>query len=335
MASRDFDPFGEHASPRFEYQQRLLGATIHFRSNSRALLRLVEHAYAGLAEHKFKSGAPALSITLLLTKTPSRAARRGEPALLQLKAGAGLLAASTGASDYAVLAPLEHAALVVVSEDMLRFAYHTRYELIEFAVFTLAARTQGLVPLHAACVGIDGRGVLLMGATGAGKSTLSLQCLLQGFEFLSEDSVFVEADTLRATGVANFLHVRADSLRWLTHSSTAAAIRRSPVIRRRSGERKFELDLRRMPFKLARAPLKITAVVFLSAKRAPAGAELLRAVPKQEMRTRLSALQGYGTSRPQWRAFASNAARGAVFELRRGRHPEEAATTLRALLERQ
>jgi hypothetical protein len=57
---------------------------------------------------------------------------------------------------------------------MLRFPYHARYELIEFAVFTLAARAQGLVPLHAACVGEEGRGLLLMGESGAGKSTASL-----------------------------------------------------------------------------------------------------------------------------------------------------------------
>ena len=36
------------------------------------------------------------------------------------------------------------------------------------AVFTLAARVQQLVPLHAACVGLKGRGVLIMGASGAG-----------------------------------------------------------------------------------------------------------------------------------------------------------------------
>jgi hypothetical protein len=335
MTSRDFDPFGEHASLRFEHKQRLLGANIRFRSNSRALLKLVEHAYAGLPPQGITSAAPELRVTLLLNKRPSRGARRGEPQPLQLLHGAGLLAASTSASDSALLAPREGAALVVVSEDMLRFPYHARYELIEFAVFTLAARSQALVPLHAACVGIGGRGVLLMGDTGAGKSTLALQCLLQGFDFLSEDSVFVQAETLRATGVASFLHVQSESLRWVASARIAAAIRRSPVIRRRSGARKFELDLRRTPFKLASAPLKICAVVFLSAKRARAGAELLRPIPKREMLVRLGALQSYGSSASQWRTFASNAARLAVFELRRGTHPAEGATALGELLARR
>ena len=71
-----------------------------------------------------------------------------------------------------------------------------------------------------------------------------------------------------ATGIANFLHVRADSLRRLGRSRAAAAIRRSPIIQRRSGVRKFELDLRRPSFRLAPEPLKIVAVVHLSAQRA-------------------------------------------------------------------
>lgn len=90
--------------------------------------------------------------------------------------------------------PQRHA-MLVVSEDMLAHAYHLRYELIEFAVFLLAARGIGLVPLHGACVGQRGRSVLLLGASGAGKSTLALHSLLHGLEVLSEDGVFVAPDS--------------------------------------------------------------------------------------------------------------------------------------------
>src|SRR5258708_36266490 len=133
---------------------------------------------------------------------------------------------------------------------MLRFPYHTRYEVIEFAVFTLASRAQRLVPLHAACVGLDGRGILLMGPSGSGKSTVALQCLLDGFDFLSEDSVFVAPNSMRATGTANFLHVREDSLCWLGRSRARSMIRNSPIIRRRSGAGQFERDLPRGAFTL-------------------------------------------------------------------------------------
>jgi energy-coupling factor transporter ATP-binding protein EcfA2 len=215
---------------------------------------------------------------------------------------------------------------------MLNFPYHARYELIEFAVFTLAARVQGLVSLHGACVGEHGRGVLLMGPSGAGKSTVTLQCLLSGLDFMSEDAVFVTPDTLLATGVANFLHVRSDSLRWLARNQ-AARIRMSPVIQRRSGVRKFEVDLRRGDYHLAPAALEIGAVVFLSARSAP-GSPLLRPLSKQQLLERLAAEQAYAANQPQWAGFKRNVSRLDAFELRRGSHPQEAVEALRGIIAR-
>jgi serine kinase of HPr protein (carbohydrate metabolism regulator) len=63
-------------------------------------------------------------------------------------------------------------------------------------------RARQLVPLHAAMIGLNGRGLLLMGDSGAGKSTLALHCLLRGMELLSEDSVSVAPANLRAAGIA-------------------------------------------------------------------------------------------------------------------------------------
>jgi hypothetical protein len=248
--------------------------------------------------------------------------------------GAGFLGGATDSSDFVVVSPRERAALVVVSPKMLRFPYHTRYELIEFAVFMLAARTQGLVPLHAACVGRGGHGILLMGSSGAGKSTVALQCLLQGLDFVSEDSVFVAPDTLRATGIANFLHVRADSLRWIERDSDVAPIRNSPVIRRRSGVKKFELDLRRGGHRLAASPLRIGAVVFLSAQKSDDG-PLLRPLLKSTLLARLANAQSYAAGQPEWATFAARLSDLGGFELRRGRHPLEAVEALRSLLARR
>jgi hypothetical protein len=245
--------------------------------------------------------------------------------------GVDLLGGAPDSSNFVVVSPQERAALVVVSPAMLRFPYHTRYELIEFAVFTLAARTQKLVSLHAACIGRRGRGVLLMGPSGSGKSTVTMQWLLQGLDFLSEDSVFVAPDTMLATGVANFLHIRADSLRWVERASDAAAIRKSPVIRRRTGVKKFEVDLRRGRYRLAPAPLKITAVVFLSQQNAGAR-PLLAPLSKSTLLMRLTAAQAYGASQPQWITFSKKVSKLEGFELRRGRHPLEAVEALRELL---
>lgn len=138
------------------------------------------------------------------------------------------------ACNYLMLSVPQRRAMLVVSEDMLAHAYHVRYELIEFAVFLLAARGLGLVPLHGACVGRRGRSVLLLGASGAGKSTVALHSLLHGLDFVAEDGVFVAPNSLLTTGVANFLHLRAETL-GLVDPPTRAWISASPVIRRRSG----------------------------------------------------------------------------------------------------
>lgn len=326
------DPFGEQLPVVVREPLRLLGGRFQFESNSPQLLRLVDSAYAGLPPHRLSTSAPRLRIKLLLSSAlPPRPRRRTEPPPIDMFSGAGFLGGSTHASSFAVLSARERAALVVVSPQMARFHYHTRYELLEFAVFTLAARTLELASLHAACVGRAGRGILLMGPSGSGKSTLTLQCLLQGFDFLSEDSVFVAPDTMLATGVANFLHVRSDSLRWLARTRDAAAIRKAPVIRRRSGVSKFEVDTRRGPYRLAPSPLKIVAVVFLSATSA-GNRPLLKTLPKARLLAQLTAAQAYAANQPQWKAFSKNVSALAAFELRRGRHPLDAVEVLRELL---
>jgi hypothetical protein len=326
------DPFAERSRTTGRQHFQLLGGRFQFESDSPELLRLVDSAYRGLPPHRLSTVAPRLRVRLVLNAPEQPHARsRSEPPPLSMLSGAGYLGAATNSSSFVLLSPPERTALVVVSRRMLRFPYHTRYEYIEFAAFTLAARCQELVSLHAACVGRDGRGILLMGPSGAGKSTVTLLCLLQGFDMLSEDSVFVAPDAMLATGVANFLHVRFDALRWLGKTRGAAAIGNSPVIRRRSGVRKFEVNLRRGAFRLAASPLKIAAVVFLSPQSA-GDRPLLEPLSKSELVARLTACQAYAANQPKWAAFRQGVLGLGAFELRRGSHPLEAVDALEALL---
>jgi len=330
------DPYAERTPSPVREGLNLLGGRFHFESNSEELLALVDAAYAGLPSHLFSPTPKTFRMKLMLTPKPTpgslrRAARRAEPPPISMFNGAGFLGSATPSSSFVVLCPKKRTGLVSISREMLRFPYHVRYELLEFAVFTLACRAQGLVPLHAACVGLDGRGILLMGPSGAGKSTVALQCLLDGFDFLSEDSVFVAPKSMGATGTANFLHVREDSLCWLGRSRARSMIRNSPIIRRRSGVEKFEVDLRRGGFKLAKAPLKIIGVAFLSSRPAGTG-PLLRSLSTSETLARLKREQAYGASLPQWRTFSRTLLQLGGFEVLRGSHPAASVEMLRSLL---
>ena len=323
------DPFQERGANLQRLSLPLLGGRFEFRTASRELMQLVRRAFAGLPAHRTPAEAPRCVIRLALCGG-APAHRPDEPPPLTMLSGPGLLCGLSPAASAAMVSTEQRAGLVVVERDMLRYPYHVRYELIEFAVFTLAARVQGLMPLHAACVGSGRRAILLIGGSGAGKSTAVLHSALGGFEVVSEDSLFVAPESLRATGIANFLHVRRESLRFLS-ASDAALLRRSPMIRRRSGVEKLEIDLRQRRFHLARAPLELVAVVDLTPRPA-GGRPLLTRLGPRALLQRLRASQPYAASQPGWGAFARRIRSVPAFELRRGSHPRETVEALRQLL---
>ena len=331
------DPFQERADGLLRIHRQVLGGSFEFATESVELMRLVRWAYDGLPRHRLAARPARMAVRLALGGRPvarlrsrARARDAGEPAPFAMLSAPGLLCGASDPATVAVMSAEQRTALIVVARDLLRFPYHVRYELIELAVFTLAARVQGLMPLHAACVGRGRRALLLIGDSGAGKSTAVLHCALQGLDLVAEDSLFVAPRSLLATGVANFLHVRRESLRFLS-AADASFIRRAPVIRRRSGVRKFEIDLRQRRFRLAPRPLEIGALVALCAR--PAGGEaLLTPIARGEALTRLRASQPYAASQPGWPLFTQRMATVPAFELRRGRHPRESAAALAQLL---
>ena len=328
----DADPFRERSGPMYSVRKEILGGDFRFDSASSALLQVVETAYAGLPPHRLPGTVPEFRIELRLLPRCALP-QRTEPLPVRMQSGNGLLCGVMDASNYVVLAPEQRQALVVASENMLDRPYHLRYELVEFAVFTLATRGLGLVPLHAACVGRLGRGVLLLGASGAGKSTLALHSLLDGLDFLAEDAVFVQPETLLATGVANYLHVQADTLRHVDDGVVRRWVDRSPRIHRRSGVEKFEVDLRDGPGRLASAPLDLVGAVFVSVEAADDADTLLNPVRAGEATVRLRANQSYAAAQPGWDHFEQQLIRLGVHELRRGRHPRDAVTALHRLLD--
>lgn len=67
--------------------------------------------------------------------------------------------------------------------------------LAAYPFFTIplmeAMKRRARFPLHAGCVARDGRGVLLAGMSGSGKSTLTAALVRDGWDFLSDDTVFL------------------------------------------------------------------------------------------------------------------------------------------------
>jgi hypothetical protein len=249
-----------------------------------------------------------------------------------MSSGAGWLCGAIDAANYALVNPASGSALVSISPSMARFGYHARYELVEFAVLTLLARSLALVPLHAACFGWRGRAVLVLGDSGAGKSTLCLQALREGFEFLSEDSVFVAPGNLAAAGLPSYLHLHDDARQFIAGDPLLEVIRRSPYIRRRSGARKREIDLRDARVRLANGLQRVVAVIVLNAAAAR-GRAALTPIAAAALARALAATQPYAAGQPGWMQFRRRIARVPAFELRRA-PPGQGLRELRALLGR-
>lgn len=131
-------PFGERSEAIVREPLPLQGARFQFESNGREVLRLVESAYTGLPRHRLSAAVPRLRVGLLLT-SGERLHRRSEPPPIAMLSGGGFPADATGWSDFAVISPRERAELVVMSPHMFRFPHHAGDEVIDFAVFTLAA----------------------------------------------------------------------------------------------------------------------------------------------------------------------------------------------------
>jgi len=325
------DPFFERSPYPFAMVKTILGAPFRFDSTHSALLEPVEAAYGGLPGAL--GGTPSPSFHVELRLSPRRhTVVSDEPPRVLTQSGAGLICGVMDASNYVIVDPARQRALVVVSEDMLDWPYHVRYELIEFAVFVLAARGMDLVPLHGACLGLDGRGVLLLGSSGAGKSTLALHGLLEGMDFVAEDAIFVDPRSMEARGVGNFLHVRDDALRFIDEGPMRRWIERSPTIRRRSGVEKFEADLRHCDGRVATAPLPLMGAVFISAEMAGDANDMLLPLDRDEIAARLVADQPYAAGQAGWHRFVRQLADMDVHVLRRGRHPRASVDALRRLL---
>jgi hypothetical protein len=86
-----------------------------------------------------------------------------------------------------------------------------RWHFLEALVYLLLEQNY-YTSLHAACIALDGAGVLLYGVSGVGKSTLSYACARRGWTYVSDDSSSVLWDSdLTVIGESHHFRFRAEA----------------------------------------------------------------------------------------------------------------------------
>lgn len=131
---------------------------------------------------------PADPVRRAFSHLYSLVADSANQALLDLKAGTGF---------------------IWTSEAAIRNRLYFRSNFLEKAVY-LQLGASVVTDLHAACVSRHGRGFLLCGSSGAGKTTLAYACARSGWTYTSDDTSYLinDADPPRVIGHAHRIRFR-------------------------------------------------------------------------------------------------------------------------------
>ena len=147
-----------------------------------------------------------------------------------------------------------------------------RSNFLEKTVYLLLG-AMVVTDIHAACVSRNGKGVLLCGETGAGKTTLAYACARAGWTYTSDDTSYLinNADSPRVIGHSHRVRFRP-SAKLLFPELDAYS-----VTPRMEGKPSIEVPIAELPISNTAAEVGVGSIVYL--KRHPSASGKLVRLP--------------------------------------------------------
>lgn len=147
-----------------------------------------------------------------------------------------------------------------------------RHNFLEKAVYLLLGAFV-VTDIHAACVSRNGKGFLLCGGSGAGKTTLAYACARRGWTYTSDDTSYLmnDCELPRVIGHSHRVRFRPSA------AALFPELASHPLTPRMEGKPSIEVPIAKLPVERTAAEAAVDAIVFL--KRVPAAASTAEELP--------------------------------------------------------
>jgi hypothetical protein len=174
-----------------------------------------------------------------------------------------------------------------LTQDVANDGPYLRYHFLEPAVYLMIDAWR-LSPIHASCVALDGRALVLCGDSGAGKTTLAYACAKKGWTYLSDDATHIVRGRLDRTVVGRPFSIRFRA----TARNLFPELSAWPAEHRPNGKLDIEIDTSDLGIPVA-LESRACGMVFLNRK--PEGApEQVIPVPATEALREFSKVVCFG-----------------------------------------
>lgn len=254
------------------------GAACDLRTNSSELARVLDDLSIS-TDDAVPSG---FKMRVVVDETSDEVA--GEPHFRGLH---HVVTASFSSSNVFVFDILRRTLSASVSAATARDNRFWKEKLIPITLGVLGS-AMGLVPVHCACMELEGDGLLIAGVSGAGKSTLSVALSKSGFNYVSDDWTYISRrdDGIVAHGTSAPVKLLPDAAEHF-QSLQGRSLQRSM-----NGELAYEVDLAEAFGAQVKRACEPRWLTFLE-RTQQAGAVFTRCRPRKHEATSVRAWKDY------------------------------------------
>jgi hypothetical protein len=174
------DPLGASIPLPHHHVLFPFGFPVHIKTNELAIIRAAEQSWASFSQ-RFREAPLQIRVVVSDSSTTRR------PPTPIVRAQASLMIRVADSQNFACCDLANGFCFINLSKAALLHRDYLRYHFLEGSVYALLD-TQHVVSVHASCVVKNGHGVLFIGDSGAGKSSLAYACARRGWTYVADDA---------------------------------------------------------------------------------------------------------------------------------------------------